>query len=103
MNIWALLHITPWKNILQKKPIYGFFCTNNYSTIIYYLIQPRLHTSYLSELVCITQIIWVSISAYIDIGTAKVPISGKNGAVSKDIPPKYGNRQEFRYSVIYQK
>ena len=32
----------------------------------------------------------VSVSAYVDNGTAKVPISEKLGLVSKDLPPKSG-------------
>ena len=67
------------KLITKIKHFDAFYGTNISSTKIYFLIKNIHRTALLSELVLHTHLIWVSISKYIDNGTAKVPISAKIG------------------------
>ena len=50
-----------------------------YLQLYMYLIQPIHNNAYFSDVVMGTPFIWVSISKYVDNGTAKVPISAKIG------------------------
>ena len=56
-----------------------FVIQKNIQTNEFFWIEPFHRPAYLSNIVLRNFSIWVSISTYVDSGTAKVPISAKIG------------------------
>ena len=75
MKIRAFFTFKPLGKVFTKTNIFDAFCsTNIYSTKTILKIKPIHRTASLYELVMCNLFIWVSVSTYIDNGTAKVPI-----------------------------